>query len=160
MKFRDRAILFVATGFFIGTVPFAPGTFGSLIGLPVCFLLSRLNLLQSVIYILVFILFAIGIASAAEKILKQKDPGQIVIDEIAGLMVTFAGLPFNLKTALAGFVIFRIFDILKPFPIRILERRVGGGTGVVLDDVLAGVYGNLIIRLVIYITGINVSEFL
>ncbi len=160
MKFRERAVLFVATGFFIGTVPFAPGTFGSLIGLPVCFLLSRLNLLQSVIYILVFILFAIGIASAAEKILKQKDPGQIVIDEIAGLMVTFAGLPFNLKTALAGFIIFRVFDILKPFPIRILERRVGGGTGVVLDDVLAGVYGNLIIRLVIYITGSNVSEFL
>ena len=154
MKFRERALLFVATGFFIGTVPFAPGTFGSLIGLPVCFLLSRLNLLQSVIYILVFILFAIGIASAAEKILKQKDPGQIVIDEIAGLMVTFAGLPFNLKTALAGFIIFRVFDILKPFPIRILERRVGGGTGVVLDDVLAGVYGNLILRLVIYITGI------
>ncbi len=115
MKFRERAVLFVATGFFIGTVPFAPGTFGSLIGLPVCFLLSRLNLLQSVIYILVFILFAIGIASAAEKILKQKDPGQIVIDEIAGLMVTFAGLPFNLKTALAGFIIFRVFDILKPF---------------------------------------------
>ena len=160
MKFRERAVLFVATGFFIGTVPFAPGTFGSLIGLPVCFLLSRLNLLQSVIYILVFILFAIGIASAAEKILKQKDPGQIVIDEIAGLMVTFAGLPFNLKTALAGFIIFRVFDILKPFPIRILERRVGGGTGVVLDDVLAGVYGNLILRLVIYITGINLSEFL
>ena len=160
MKFRERAVLFVATGFFIGTVPFAPGTFGSLIGLPVCFLLSRLNLLQSVIYILVFILFAIGIASAAEKILKQKDPGQIVIDEIAGLMVTFAGLPFNLKTALAGFIIFRVFDILKPFPIRILERRVGGGTGVVLDDVLAGVYGNLILRLVIYVTGINVSEFL
>ena len=154
MKFRERALLFVATGFFIGTVPFAPGTFGSLIGLPVCFLLSRLNLLQSVIYILVFILFAIGIASAAEKILKQKDPGQIVIDEIAGLMVTFAGLPFNLKTALAGFIIFRVFDILKPFPIRILERRVGGGTGVVLDDVLAGVYGNLILRVVIYITSI------
>ena len=160
MKFRERAVLFVATGFFIGTVPFAPGTFGSLIGLPVCFLLSRLNLLQSVISILVFILFAIGIASAAEKILKQKDPGQIVIDEIAGLMVTFAGLPFNLKTALAGFIIFRVFDILKPFPIRILERRVGGGTGVVLDDVLAGVYGNLILRLVIYLSGINVSEFL
>jgi len=153
MKFRERAVLFVATGFFIGTVPFAPGTFGSLIGLPVCFLLSRLNLLQSVIYILAFILFAIGIASAAEKILKQKDPGQIVIDEIAGLMVTFAGLPFNLKTALAGFIIFRVFDILKPFPIRLLERSVRGGSGVVLDDVLAGVYGNLIIRFVIYISG-------
>jgi phosphatidylglycerophosphatase A len=155
MKFRERAVLFVATGFFIGTVPFAPGTFGSLIGLPVCFLLSHLNLLESVICILVFILFAMGIASAAEKIIKQRDPGQIVIDEIAGLMVTFAGLPFNLKTVLAGFIIFRVFDILKPFPIRMLERRVGGGSGIVLDDVLAGVYGNLIVRLGIYITALS-----
>jgi phosphatidylglycerophosphatase A len=154
MKFGERAVLFVATGFFIGSVPLAPGTFGSLIGLPVCFLLSRLNFLQSVVWILIFILFAIAIASAAEKILKQKDPGQIVIDEIAGLAVTLAGVPFNLKTVLAGFIIFRAFDILKPFPIRLLEKRVGGGTGVVLDDVLAGVYANLGVRFVIYITGI------
>ena len=105
------------------------------------------------ICILGFILFAMGIASAAEKIIKQRDPGQIVIDEIAGLMVTLAGLPFNLKTALAGFIIFRVFDILKPFPIRMIDRSVGGGSGIVLDDVMAGIYGNLIIRLGIYITG-------
>jgi len=153
MKFRERAVLFVATGFFIGNLPFAPGTFGSLIGLPLCFLLSRLDLLKSLICILIFILFAMGIASAAEKIIKQRDPGQIVIDEIAGLMVTLAGLPFNLKTALAGFIIFRVFDILKPFPIRMIDRSVGGGSGIVLDDVMAGIYGNLIIRLGIYITG-------
>ena len=154
MKFRDRAILFAATGCYIGTVPFAPGTLGSLIGLPVCYGLARLNFLQSVVWIGVFIFFAIAIASAAEKILKQKDPGQIVIDEIAGLAVTFAGLPFNLKTVLAGFIIFRAFDIVKPFPIRVLEKKVGGGAGVVLDDVLAGLYANLIMRIVIYITGI------
>jgi phosphatidylglycerophosphatase A len=154
MKFGERAVLFVATGFFIGSIPLAPGTFGSLIGLPVCFLLSRLNFLQSVVWILILILFAIAIASAAEKILKQKDPGQIVIDEIAGLAVTLAGLPFNLKTVLAGFIIFRAFDILKPFPIRLLEKRVAGGAGVVLDDVLAGVYANLGVRFAIYITGI------
>jgi phosphatidylglycerophosphatase A len=153
MKFRDRAVLFVATGFYIGTVPVAPGTLGSLIGLPLCLLLSRLTFLQSVLIILVFILFAVGIASAAQKILKQKDPGQIVIDEIAGLLVTFAGLPFKLKTALAGFIIFRLFDILKPFPIRILDKRMGGGSGVVLDDVVAGIYGNLFLRLVIYFSG-------
>ena len=153
MKLRERAVLFVATGFFIGNLPFAPGTFGSLIGLPLCFLLSRLDLLKSLICILIFILFAMGIASAAEKIIKQRDPGQIVIDEIAGLMVTLAGLPFNLKTALAGFIIFRVFDILKPFPIRMLDRNLGGGSGIVLDDVMAGIYGNLIIRLGIYITG-------
>ena len=154
MKISERAVIFLATGFFVGTVPFAPGTFGSIIGLPLVFLLSRINLLLSVAYILLFILFAIGIASATEKILNQKDPAKIVIDEIAGIMVAFTGLAFNLKTVIAGFVIFRVFDILKPFPIRSLERRVSGGSGVVLDDVLAGVYANLILRLAFYITGV------
>jgi phosphatidylglycerophosphatase A len=154
MKFRERAVLFLATGFFIGTVPFAPGTFGSIIGLPICFLISRLNILLSVICAILFILFAIGVAAVAEKILEKKDAGEIVIDEIVGIVVTFVGLPFNLKTVIAGFIIFRTFDILKPFPIRFLEKKVAGGSGVVLDDVLAGLYGNLILRLAIYITGI------
>jgi phosphatidylglycerophosphatase A len=154
MKFREQAVLFLATGLFIGTVPFAPGTFGAIIGLPIVFLLSRFDLLLSVSVILLFIFFAIGIASAAEKMLNQKDPGKIVIDEIAGLMVAFTGLPFNLKTAVVGFILFRVFDILKPFPIRTLERKVGGGTGVVLDDVLAGIYANLILRLAFYIPGV------
>ena len=154
MKFRERAVLFLATGFFIGTVPFAPGTFGSIIGLPVCFLISRLNIFLSVLCTILFILFAIWVAAAAEKIFKKKDAGEIVIDEIAGLIVTFVGLPFTLKTAIVGFIIFRAFDILKPFPIRLLERKVAGGPGVVLDDVLAGLYGNLILRLAIYMTSI------
>jgi phosphatidylglycerophosphatase A len=154
MKFREQAVIFLASGLFIGTVPFAPGTFGAIIGLPIVFLLSRLDLLLSVLFMLLFIFFAIGIASAAEKILNQKDPAKIVIDEIAGLMVAFTGLPFNLKTVVLGFILFRVFDILKPFPIRTLERKVGGGTGVVLDDVLAGVYANLILRLAFYIPGV------
>jgi phosphatidylglycerophosphatase A len=154
MKFRERAVLFLATGFFIGTVPFAPGTFGSVIGLPICFLISRLNILPYIICTILFILFAIWMAAAAEKILKKKDAAEIVIDEIAGLMVTFIGLPFTLKTVIAGFIIFRTFDILKPFPIRLLEKKVAGGPGVVLDDVLAGLYANLIIRLAIYTLGI------
>ena len=154
MKIRDRAVIFLATGLLIGNVPFAPGTFGSLIGLPLAFLLSRLNLLLSASFILLFVFFAIAVASAAEKILSKKDPAKIVIDEIAGLMVTFAGLPFNLGTAIAGFIIFRAFDILKPFPIRALERKVPGGSGVVLDDVLAGIYANLILRLAFYIAGV------
>ena len=154
MKFRERAVLFLATGFFIGTVPFAPGTFGSVIGLPICFLISRLDILIGVICTVLFILFAIWVAAAAEKVLRKRDAGEIVIDEIAGLIVTFIGLPFTLKTVIAGFIIFRTFDILKPFPIRFLEKKVAGGSGVVLDDVLAGLYGNLILRLAIYITGI------
>ncbi|MDH3886159.1 MAG: phosphatidylglycerophosphatase A [Desulfobacterales bacterium] len=154
MKFRERAVLFLATGFFIGTVPFAPGTFGSIIGLPICFLISRLDILIAVICTILFILFAIWMAAVAEKALKKKDAGEIVIDEIAGLIVTFIGIPFTLKTVIVGFIIFRAFDILKPFPIGTLERKVAGGPGIVLDDVLAGLYANLILRLAIYITGI------
>jgi phosphatidylglycerophosphatase A len=154
MKFRERAVLFLATGFFIGTFPFAPGTFGSIIGLPICFLISRLDILTALICTILFILFAIWMAAAAEKALKKKDPGEIVIDEIAGLIVTFMGIPFTLKTVIVGFIIFRAFDILKPFPIGLLEKKVAGGPGIVLDDVLAGLYANLILRLAIYITGI------
>ena len=153
MKFRQRAVLFVATGFFIGTVPFAPGTFGSIIGLPICFLISRLNIWLALLCTILFILFAIGLAAAAERILKKKDAGEIVIDEIAGMMVTLVGIPFTSKTVIAGFIIFRAFDILKPFPIRFIEK-VTGGSGIVLDDVMAGLYANLILRLAIYMTGI------
>ena len=152
MKFRERAVLFLATGFFVGTIPFAPGTFGSIIGLPVCFLISRLNIFLSLLWTLLFIFFAIWVAGAAVRILNKEDPGEIVIDEIAGLIVTFAGVPFTVKTAIVGFVIFRAFDILKPFPIRTLEKRVAGGPGVVLDDVMAGIYSNIILRLVIHLT--------
>ncbi len=154
MKFHERAVLFLATGFFSGTIPFAPGTFGTLIGLPLCFLTARLPWGLALVWVLLFICLAIGVASAAEKILKQKDPAKIVIDEIAGFLVTFIGLPFNLQTAVFGFIIFRVFDILKPFPIRLLERKVSGGSGIVLDDVLAGVYANLFLRFAIYIFGV------
>lgn len=154
MKLRERAVLFLATGFFVGTIPFAPGTFGSIIGLPVCFLISRLNIFLSLLGTLLFIFFAIWVAGAAVRILNKEDPGEIVIDEIAGLIVTFAGVPFTVKTAIVGFVIFRAFDILKPFPIRTLEERVAGGPGVVLDDVMAGIYSNIILRLVIHLTDI------
>ena len=149
MKFRDRAVLFLATGGYIGRVPFAPGTFGTLIGLPFCLLLDHLHVGLAVVCVALFIGCAIGVASVAEKIIQQKDAAQIVIDEIAGLLVVFVGLPLNLYTAVLGFIIFRAFDILKPFPIRLLERKVSGGSGIVLDDVIAGLYANLILRLVI-----------
>ncbi len=155
---RERAVLFLATGFFIGHMPFAPGTFGTLIGLPICFLLSRFHIGPVVLWVLLFIFFAIGVASAAEKILKQKDAAQIVIDEIAGVLVVFIGLPFNLYTAICGFIIFRVFDILKPFPIRWFEKKVGGGSGIVLDDVIAGIYSHLILRLAIFMIGSPVSQ--
>jgi phosphatidylglycerophosphatase A len=148
MKFRNTAVLFLATGFNIGNIPFAPGTFGSILGLGLCFVLARLKISLAVICIVLFIAMAVRIAAEAEKLLKQKDPGCIVIDEIAGMAVTFVGLPFNLTTALIGFMIFRILDISKPFPIRTLDKRVSGGVGIVIDDVVAGIFANLLLRLI------------
>jgi phosphatidylglycerophosphatase A len=153
MKFYQCAVLFLATGFFIGYLPGAPGTFGTLLGLPICYLLAGLHIGLTVVTVVLFIGFSIAVASAAEKILNQKDPAQIVIDEIAGLLVTFVGIPFNLQTAFSGFIIFRVFDILKPPPIRWLDTKVGGGSGVVVDDVVAGICANLMLRLIILIFG-------
>ena len=143
--------MFLATGFRTGNIPFAPGTFGSLIGLPLCFVLAGMSAAPAMVGTLLFIFFAVWIADAAEKILEQNDPGCIVIDEIAGMMVTLIGLPFNPITVLIGFIIFRILDILKPFPIRNLDKRIPGGLGVVADDVAAGIIANLMLRIIIHI---------
>jgi phosphatidylglycerophosphatase A len=151
MKLKEDAVMFLATGFYIGNIPFAPGTFGSLIGLPLSFALAGVSPASAILCTLLFIFLAICIADAAEKILKQNDPGCIVIDEIAGMVVTLIGLPFNLNTVVIGFIIFRILDILKPFPIRNLDKRIPGGLGVVADDVAAGIIANLLLRIVIQI---------
>ena len=144
---RRTAVMFLATGCFVGRIPVAPGTFGSLLALLPCFFLAGLPLAAASGIILAFIGLAVAVAHAAEKMLKAQDPGCIVIDEVAGMMVTLAGLPFNAVTAAAGFIVFRILDILKPFPIRSAERHFSGGFGVVLDDVVAGIVGNLILRI-------------
>ena len=153
MKFRRRLILFLATGGTCGYARWAPGTLGTLVGLPFCFGLAQLSLALALGGIVVFIVLAIGIAGAAERELGQKDPGCIVIDEMAGMMVTVVGLQWNLQTVIIGFVVFRVLDILKPFPIRQLERKFGGGTGIVIDDVVAGIIGNIILRILFKLIG-------
>lgn len=151
MNFKEKAVMFMATGCFIGKIPFAPGTFGSLAGILLCFILSRLSEPSAVVCMILFILFSIWIANDAEKILQKKDPGSIVIDEIAGMAVTLTGLPFSVFYVLAGFVIFRILDISKPFPIRYIEKRISGGAGIVLDDIAAGIVANIILRMIFFI---------
>jgi len=151
MKLREDAVMFLATGCYAGNIPFAPGTFGSLIGLPLCFALAGMSAAPAMVGTLLFIFFAVWIADAAEKILEQSDPGCIVIDEIAGMLVALVGLPFNPITVVIGFIIFRILDILKPFPIRDLDKRIPGGLGVVADDVAAGIITNLLLRIIIQI---------
>ena len=155
MNFHRPAVLFLATGCNIGKMPFAPGTFGSLSALFPCYLLALLPLWAEIAVIVAFVCIAILVADKAEKLLAQKDPGSIVIDEIAGMMVTLAGLPFNSVTVVSGFIIFRILDIAKPFPIRTIEKRLKGGVGIVVDDLVAGIMGNMILRIIFSYSGLN-----
>jgi len=148
MNFGEKAVVFLATGLYIGNLPFAPGTFGSLLGLPLGYFLSIFKMPLALSLTLLFTLVAVWIANSAEKILKKKDPGCIVIDEIAGMIITLIGLPFSLPTAVIGFIFFRAFDILKPFPIRTLEKKISGGAGIVIDDVIAGIFANLVLRII------------
>ncbi len=150
MNFKQKAVMFLATGCFVGHISLAPGTLGSILGLPFCFFLTKIDLSVAVVATIVLIFLAVWIAQEAENILQQKDPSIIVIDEIAGLVVTLLGLPFNFIFVAAGFLVFRLLDIFKPFPIRLLEKKLPGGFGIVMDDVAAGICSNLILRMVIY----------
>ena len=148
----DRIALVVATGFGSGYSPVAPGTCGSFLGILLILLLSRLKLSGGsrllLFLILVSVISAAGIwaASRAELLFRRKDPPQVVIDEIVGQLLTF-GLIFKhprFLLLLIGFLFFRLFDIVKPFPIRDVER-VPLGFGIVLDDLVAGFYASLVV---------------
>lgn len=135
---RRQAVMFLATGCYVGRAPLAPGTLGTLVGIPIVWALSKLHWPMAAGTTVLIILGAVWLAHQAELLLNTKDPGCIVIDEIAGLCVAMFGVPFTWGTALAGFVLFRIFDVIKPPPIKQVERYLSGGWGIVMDDVVAG----------------------
>jgi phosphatidylglycerophosphatase A len=143
---RQRSILALATGFGLGMIPFAPGTFGSLLGLPLAWGIEQLPFWARMA--MPIILFAVGvpICAAGARILRLKDPGPVVFDEIAAFSVVFLAAPFNWKTALSGFLLFRIFDITKPWPARRLEH-LPGGVGIMADDYAAGAYAAVLLWL-------------
>jgi len=142
----DRIIMALATGFYTGYLPKAPGTWGSLVGLPLHYLLSRLAFQTHLVILGIFFLAAVLIAGSAEKILDHKDPGVVVIDEIMGILITLMLAPADFRIWILGFVLFRFFDIAKPFPISWVDRRINGGIGIVMDDVLAGLFSLLVLE--------------
>lgn len=139
--------MFLATGAHVGRIPFASGTFGSLVGLPIVYLISKTDWVVALILNTLLVLFSVWVAHLAERQLKAKDPGCIVIDEIAGMCVTMLAIPLTLTTGIAGFFLFRLFDVIKPPPARLMESRLQGGWGVVMDDVVAGVMANVVLRI-------------
>ena len=145
MTFVQKAVLFCGTGLMIGRIPVAPGTFGSVAGIALCLVFARLPLAAATAAAIGFVFFSIWIADRSVRILGAKDPGCIVIDEIAGMVTTLHGLPPDPVVVLAGFILFRLLDISKPLGIRRLEK-LPGGLGVVADDVAAGVVANLVLR--------------
>lgn len=144
-----RLGLFVATCGYVGYVPVAPGTFGSAVGLAL-FALIRWSGSSAIELGMIVLLLALGVWSGnvAEKHFGRVDPGPVVLDEVAGMLITLALLPVNIYGAIAGFLIFRLFDVVKPWPANRLEA-LPGGLGMMADDAMAAVYGNVAMRILI-----------
>jgi phosphatidylglycerophosphatase A len=140
---NEKLITFLATGFGSGLVPFAPGTVGTLVGVLICLLCLPMPWTLRLPFVLALLVLSIYVADQAEKIYQKKDDQRIVIDEIIGFQVTMLPVAITGLNLCVGFVLFRIFDILKPFPIGNLQK-LSGGWGVVIDDVAAGIYAGAI----------------
>lgn len=144
---------FIAFGFGSGAMPVAPGTFGTLMAIPFYLLLSAA--LPLTYYIAFVVLFIIGSSWLSDQLSKETDthdhPG-MCIDEFAGFFVTMINAPIGLGWVILGFLLFRFFDIVKPWPISWIDENVHGGFGMILDDVVAGVVSCLIIQLVALLT--------
>ncbi len=141
-----RPSVLLATGFGAGYIPKAPGTAGAAEG---CLLFLLLSPLPAPLYYAATVLVtivAIWSSGLAEKALGVKDPPQVVIDEIAGQLIALAAAPCQWPYVLAGFALFRLFDIVKPWPVNRINDGVPGGAGIVLDDVAAGLYAGIILQ--------------
>ena len=143
----------IATGFGAGYLPKAPGTWGSLLALPLHFFLRQLAPSHYALALAAIFFIAVISAGQAEKILNRKDPGVVVIDEVIGMLITLIAAPNSPLIWLLGFGLFRLFDIFKPYPIRLIDQRINGGMGIVLDDVLAGIYSLIILQFFCYAIG-------
>jgi len=143
----SRFFLLIATGFGVGYSPVAPGTLGTLVAIPIYYFLSEIPSPLYEITLVGFFFLSVWISENAERYFGKKDDQRIVIDEIMGFLITMLWVPKTVPFIIIGFFLFRFFDILKPFPIRRLEKRLKGGYGVVLDDVVAGVYANIILHI-------------
>ncbi|MCG6879143.1 MAG: phosphatidylglycerophosphatase A [Deltaproteobacteria bacterium] len=145
-----KTALILGTWFGSGLLPFASGTFGTVAAVPVVALSSIFSPLISAVFLLFMILIAIWASQVVHRLLSKVDPSEVVIDEVAGFLLTMLWIPLSLKTLVAGFLLFRIFDIWKPWPARSAEK-LEGGFGIALDDLVAGLYANLLLRLALFL---------
>ncbi|MGE5624075.1 MAG: phosphatidylglycerophosphatase A [Bacillota bacterium] len=146
----SNPVHFLAYGFGAGLSPRAPGTMGTLAAVPLYLLLTWLGPWIYAAGLIVALVAGVFICGYTAEQLETDDPGPVVWDEVAGYLLTMLGLPFGAVWMLAGFALFRLFDIWKPWPIRWLDRRIKGGLGIMLDDAVAAVFAGLLLHVTAY----------
>ena len=144
-KLLDKVALLMATGLGSGYSAIAPGTAGSFVGLLLFLPLAGRPWPVQLAATAALTVLGVFAAQRVATLVARKDPGLVVVDEVAGQWITFVGLPFTPAIAVAGFLLFRVMDIVKPWPARALER-LPGGFGIMADDVAAGIYAQLLLR--------------
>ncbi len=150
MSLKHRLAFVFATGFGSGYSPIAPGTAGSAVGLLFVLAMSTLSLAGQIAAIVLVTLLSMVAADIVAKSVGLKDPGLIVADEIAGMMVTMVAIPLTMTSVGLGFILFRVMDVVKPPPARQFEH-FKGGVGIVADDLMAGVYAQLALRGILWV---------
>jgi len=140
----------LACGLGTGAAPYAPGTFGTLVGLPVYWLMQDLEIHWYLLVCVLLFVLGVWVCDSTAKALGVHDHSGIVWDEVVGYIITMTMAPEGLIWCLIGFLLFRFFDIVKPWPIKVLDQRVGGGFGIMIDDVLAGVFAAICLQLLVF----------
>ncbi len=149
---RSDLLHLTAFGFGAGLAPRAPGTFGTLIAVPIYLVARELNLIWYLAVVALLFMIGVWLCGRTANALHAPDHPAIVFDEIAGFLITMIAAPAGWPWVIAGFVLFRLFDIIKPPPIGLLDRKVHGGFGIMLDDAIAGIFAALALQGLAWVT--------
>jgi len=147
----EKPTHFVAFGFGSGAIPKAPGTFGTLMAIPFYLMMQPLTMLQYLILLILITSLSMWLCDNVSKEIQVDDHQGMCLDEIVGYLVTMFGAPHGFRWIVWGFLLFRLFDILKPWPIYLIDQKVKGGVGVILDDVLAGIYSSIVLHILSWV---------
>jgi phosphatidylglycerophosphatase A len=148
-----KIIHFLAYGFGSGLCPIMPGTCGTIVAIPIYLLLAQLPLLYYSIILVIMILVGFWLCDVTARDLDIHDPPNVVWDEIVGYLLTMIAVPINWVWVIVGFILFRVFDIWKPWPISWVNENVDGGFGIVIDDLLAAIPAAIILQIIIFTCG-------
>ncbi len=149
-KVMTHPVHFLAFGFGSGLAPVAPGTFGTIMAVLLYLLTMKLSLIPYLMIVVAVCIVGVWICDKSSKLLGVHDHGGIVWDEFAGFFITMIAAPKGWLWILIGFALFRLFDIWKPWPISLLDKQVEGGLGIMLDDIVAGIYALICMQIILY----------